>query len=369
MKRTVLSVLALGVPALVACGGGAQQQAPATQSTAPVATTTPSATMTAAASSTPPAAQADATNNMDKMNATLKAMGAAYAKRDPAAIAALYSPDVVITIPGLPSMNGRDAITKMSQMGFGAFSDMSGTPTRLFEGQNVAAIELVITGTNDGSLMGKPATNRKIGLKALIVDWFNADGLIKEEHRYMDAMTEMNQLDPKADAKTFRPVMSAPPPGMPEVHVAKGTPDEATLGQAVAPFYASMSNKKEADFLGWITDTTTWDDYTAPMTMTGKDASKQFFEMFTKAFPDMQFAMSPILIADNFVLTEGTLTGTQNGDLPGIPATKKQATLHGLDILQVNADGKTLAHGWGFGNNYELLTQLGVIPAMGAGQH
>jgi predicted ester cyclase len=362
----VLSVLALGVPAFVACGGGAQQQAPATQPTAttPLASA-PSATTTAAASSTAPSPAPDATSSMDKMNATMKAMGEAYGKRDPNAIAALYAPDVVVTIPGLPAMNGRDAITKMTQMGFGAFSDMAGAPTRIWEGANVAAIELVVTGTNDGSLMGKPATNRKIGLKTVILDWFNSDGLIKEEHRYLDAMTEMNQLDAKADPKTFRAAMSAPAPGMPEVHVAKGTPDETALGASIAPFYTALDNHKEPDFLAWFTDATTWDNNTAPAPMTGTAAAKKWFEMFTTAFPDTKTSATPLIVADNFIIVEVTQSGTQKGDLPSIKATNKPATVHALQVLQMSADGKTFTNGWGYLNTFELLTQLGVIQPMG----
>jgi steroid delta-isomerase-like uncharacterized protein len=302
---------------------------------------------------------------MQKMTATMKGIGEAYAKHDADAVGQAYTTDTLVKIAGMPDMNGRDAVVAHTKFGFGAFSDMKGGVTRMWVAPNVAALELVITGTNTGDLPGgKKATNRPMGITGLILDWFNDDGLIKEEHRYFDMGTEMKQLDPKADPKTFRPVVSAPAAATPEMHVSKGTSDEQALGTAAMVLYPAIDGHKEADFLAAINDDTTWDDSAYPQTMKGKGDAKTWFEMFTKAFPDTKTTGTPVVVADSFAVIEGSQTGTHKAPFMGIKTTGKPINLHYVDIVQMNADGKTIAHGWTYGNSAELLQELGVIPPM-----
>jgi ketosteroid isomerase-like protein len=289
-------------------------------------------------------------------------MGDAYAKRDADAIAALYATDVVIKTPGMPDVKGRDAEKVQVKAGFSMFSDMQGGPSRIWIGKGVAVLELVITGTNTGDLPGMKATNRKMGVQGVVIDWFNDDGLIKEEHGYFDEATQMKQLDAKADAKTFRAPIASVPNSPPEVHVSKGTPDEQTLVTAVTGIYPTFDNHKEDAFLAYLTDATVWDDESAPGPMTGTKDGKAFFESFTGGFPDMKTSATPVVVADGFVIVEGTTSGTQKGDFMGIKATGKPINTHWVDVIQMSADGKTVQHGWTYENALEMMTQLGQTP-------
>ena len=57
------------------------------------------------------------------------------------------------------------------------------------------------------------------------------------------------------------------------------------------------------------------------------------------------------------------LTGTQEGELLGIPPTGKKVSFQMFDRVRVH-DGKAVEH-WGVSDDLGMLTQLGVVPEMG----
>jgi steroid delta-isomerase-like uncharacterized protein len=93
--------------------------------------------------------------------------------------------------------------------------------------------------------------------------------------------------------------------------------------------------------------------------MKGKAAGKKYFKAMTTAFPDIKVNEQNVWGIGDFVIAEGTITGTQKGPFFGIPAKNKPVTLHGLDIMQFK-DGK-IVHGWSYSNSAEMAEQLGLI--------
>src|SRR5437870_3338041 len=78
----------------------------------------------------------------------------------------------------------------------------------------------------------------------------------------------------------------------------------------------------------------------------GREAVKQFFNMFSSAFPDARFNVEEMYTDGDTVIARFKVRGTQQGDLHGIvPATGKQINVEGIDILRI-ADGKLVEH-WG----------------------
>jgi steroid delta-isomerase-like uncharacterized protein len=182
-------------------------------------------------------------------------------------------------------------------------------------------------------------------------------GLVKEEHRYVDLGTLMSQVG--ASKQKARSVATLPTSI--DWHLAKGTPDEDKNADAYNKINASISDRKEADFLALLTDDTVMDDMTQPTSSKGKDEAKKWLKLMSTAFPDMKASATNTWAAEDFVVGEATLTGTQKGALPGIPATKKSVTLHVVDVLQMK-DGKA-QHGWVYGDGLEMAAQLGVLKA------
>ena len=101
----------------------------------------------------------------------------------------------------------------------------------------------------------------------------------------------------------------------------------------------------------------------APGQAPGLEGVKQVFSQFLAAFPDLQFTVEDMIAEGDKVASRITTRGTHKGDFQGIPATGKQVTQTGIDIVRI-AGGKVVER-WGEFDNLGLLQQLGVIPPPG----
>ena len=93
----------------------------------------------------------------------------------------------------------------------------------------------------------------------------------------------------------------------------------------------------------------------------GVEPFKQQVAAFRAAFPDLRVTIEDVLIDGDRFASRTTVTGTNTGDLMGMPATGKQISVEAVDIGRV--EGGQAQERWGGLNMYALLTQLGVIPA------
>ena len=146
--------------------------------------------------------------------------------------------------------------------------------------------------------------------------------------------------------------------------VSTNNPDETKNVDAATKMFGAFEKKSDADFLGSASDDITWDDMTQPETMKGKAAGKKYFVAMTTAFPDVKATTTNAWGVGDFVIAEGTLSGTHKAAFFGIQPTKKQINLHGLDIIQFK-DGKVIS-GRSYGNGAEMMMQLGLMPMPGA---
>jgi hypothetical protein len=83
------------------------------------------------------------------------------------------------------------------------------------------------------------------------------------------------------------------------------------------------------------------------------------------AFPDLRVeATAPALARGDHVCVPWRAVGTHRGDIgPGLPATNRFLTLHGLHYLEL-VDG-VVRRARGFFDLYDAATQLGLLPARG----
>ena len=192
--------------------------------------------------------------------------------------------------------------------------------------------------------------------------WFNDDGLVKEMHEYGDDAGLMAQMSGKKGA----PPVPALPTNMPELHVAKGTPDEDKLadwGKGVDETFSKDDAK--AVVAGTADDGDYWINFTGAPAIKGKKDLGKDLDGFFKAFPDQKWTTVNAWGIDGFAIVEHTMTGTQKGRLGPLPASNKEVKdWHWLDIMQPTADGK-LQHGWGYANLVEVLQQTGALKAPG----
>jgi steroid delta-isomerase-like uncharacterized protein len=289
-------------------------------------------------------------------------IGQAMNAHDAKKLASFYTENAVLKMAGMPDLNGREAIAAMWQKNFDMSKDSKGGANRVFVKGDVVIVEFAWAGTHSGDMGGMKATEKQIGAAGVDVMWFSPEGLVKEQHTYMDMGTIMSQMG--ASKQKARPVPTLPT-GAPAVVVSMGTPEETKNADSATKMWGAFEKKSDADFLAGAADDIAWDDMTMPETMKGKAAGKKFFGEMIKAFPDLKATNTNVWTAGNFVIAEGAMTGTHKGPLMGIQPTKKSMNMHGLDVIEFNKDGK-IVKGTSYGNSAELMMQLGLMPQPGA---
>jgi steroid delta-isomerase-like uncharacterized protein len=85
---------------------------------------------------------------------------------------------------------------------------------------------------------------------------------------------------------------------------------------------------------------------------------KERVKMSRDVLPDQKFFIEDMVGEGNKVAVSWTFTGTQKGDLPGVPATNKKVNVSGLTIYYFS-QGKMIGH-WQVLDKLSLLGQLGV---------
>jgi steroid delta-isomerase-like uncharacterized protein len=395
MRKIVIGGWVLSALLVAGCeksSGGSGGEAPA-QSASANSAVVPSATSTSSSSAkTEPGdkdkdkdkkAEHDKEGPKDHAS-RIKALEEAFASHEPKKIAALYTEDAVVKTPGVPDVKGRAAIEKEAEKMFSVFKDAKLMHGRVWEKDKHAyVVESLFTGTNTGDApeMGIPkATNKPVGIMG--ASWYEVgeDGFIKEEHRFHDQATGMGQLVP--DKKNpVRGILTTPPDGT-ETYKAKTSEEEKDTKDEKAKmelakvvkwekeeveidnkFATLFNDRKLEDAYKLVGEDVFVADYTQEKDLKGKKAFKDMIGMYLAAFPDMKAKITTAFGDGDFVVAEWEYTGTQKGALGPIKATNKPVDLHQIEIDQMK-DGK-LVKSWVWGNNVEMLTELGVMPAPG----
>jgi|SRR5215831_10724706 steroid delta-isomerase-like uncharacterized protein len=100
---------------------------------------------------------------------------------------------------------------------------------------------------------------------------------------------------------------------------------------------------------------------TIPAPMTGREAARQFMQIYVNAFPDLHLDNDQLLASGDFVMARWTATGTHRGMLKSIAPTNRRATTHGCTVYEIKAG--RIIHEWIYWDTGHLLRQLGVLPA------
>jgi predicted ester cyclase len=83
---------------------------------------------------------------------------------------------------------------------------------------------------------------------------------------------------------------------------------------------------------------------------------EQIIGLYHAVFPDLTLSCDDIVASGDKVAVRWTATGTHEGDQLGVPATHRQVTLTGIDIVRI-ANGRILER-WGEGNGLEMMQQI-----------
>ncbi len=92
-----------------------------------------------------------------------------------------------------------------------------------------------------------------------------------------------------------------------------------------------------------------------------KDGVIQFFQMFRAAFSDLRMDVEDLAMAGDRIWTRVRITGTNDGEFMGMPATGKSVDFQGIDIVRISDAGKAVEH-WGVTDTMAMMQQLGAVP-------
>lgn len=98
-----------------------------------------------------------------------------------------------------------------------------------------------------------------------------------------------------------------------------------------------------------------------PQEPCGPDGVKAVAEAVISAFPDREIVHHDELAEGDKVLIRWTMSGTQQGELQGIPPTGKRVTVTGFDLFRVS--GGKITDLWQEVDQLSMLQQLGALPA------
>jgi steroid delta-isomerase-like uncharacterized protein len=96
----------------------------------------------------------------------------------------------------------------------------------------------------------------------------------------------------------------------------------------------------------------------------GPAGVKQAWAGFRAAFPDLHTTIDDLVAEGDKVAVRGSIRGTHQGELMGIPPTGRPVTVTLIDVNRVE-DGQ-LVERWAEADMLGMLQQLGVIPASAA---
>lgn len=367
MKTIRAEYLVLGA-IVVGCAGGNDASSGAVVPPAPTTVAPP--TSPSAPAATPPPATAEAPkpaapSAAELAQKTLATIVEGQTAHDAKKVASVYAEDAEIVIPGpVPAvapqrvtLNGRDAIQKSYEEFYGAITNPRFGFSRVWSKGDVLVTEWVYTFKHSGTLPfsgGMKATDKLAGVVGLSVVWLTPEGLVKKEHRFFDTLTIAGQVG-LAKAKV-RPVMVNVPTRW-ETFTSKEGDDKNV--DALKAFYTALEKKSEADFFAALVENPVHEDYGMAEAERGHDAAKANFATYTKAFPDMKFAVDHAWGIGDYAIAEITVTATHKGPFGPIPATNKTMKITNVDIAKLK-DGK-LHTVWSYDDVNDGLVQLGVV--------
>lgn len=96
----------------------------------------------------------------------------------------------------------------------------------------------------------------------------------------------------------------------------------------------------------------------APDQGPGPEGFIQFFETFREAFPDLNVEVDQMVADDDNVAIAYTITGTQQSDFLGVPATDRRVRARGVQIARF--ENGRIVERWGSSDQLGILRQIGA---------
>jgi steroid delta-isomerase-like uncharacterized protein len=129
------------------------------------------------------------------------------------------------------------------------------------------------------------------------------------------------------------------------------------LHQIARDFFEEIWNQKiEASIDKFIAEGAAGND---PKFGVGRESFREQWKKWLIAFPDINFEVKEIIAENNSVVSRWTLTGTNNGEFRGKPATGKKVSVDGVSIDRI--ENGQVASGFDAWDELGLMQQLGWL--------
>jgi steroid delta-isomerase-like uncharacterized protein len=110
-----------------------------------------------------------------------------------------------------------------------------------------------------------------------------------------------------------------------------------------------------------FTDDCVYEDVPLGAISRGKAELQGFYHMIYSVFPDFKIELTSQFVTDSRAGAEWVLSGTQKGDLPGLPATNKAVSVRGASAFELQ--GNRLKRCSDYFDLATALRQVGVLPS------
>lgn len=262
-----------------------------------------------------------------------------------------------------PAMSSKDAIEHGTKPFAAAFPDLTGeAQLTLVNGSNIAAVWL-IKGTQKGPLPTPngeiPATNKKVGYLLGHVAELKG-GKAQRELVYADAHTMLGQLGVAPG-----PVRKAQEAGAAEkpVVIATGTDAEKANVETYKKFVEAFNKHDAAAVEALLTDDFVYSAQSAPADLVGKKESQKGMKEMWKGFSDAKIDTTTSWGAGDYVVSQGSFSGTNDGVVPSMKLNKKTGKHVTTGFLSIaKLQGGKLKQQWVFDNGMAFAAQLGLLP-------
>jgi steroid delta-isomerase-like uncharacterized protein len=138
------------------------------------------------------------------------------------------------------------------------------------------------------------------------------------------------------------------------------------LKEDARKLYEEVLNRGNLDKLNEYVAENMLEHQPLPNMPPGREGFRQWVQMMRKSFPDMRFEIQGSTVDGDKVWVYSTMTGTNKGEMMGMPATGKSVRVEGIDIMRYT-NGKCVEH-WGVFDTLGMMQQLGVAQPMGQQQ-
>lgn len=105
-----------------------------------------------------------------------------------------------------------------------------------------------------------------------------------------------------------------------------------------------------------------WEDHGRGVTTKTRAELKDSFKEWADAFSDGKISDTKAIDAGDTVVVEYIGRGTNDGAMGSLPATGKRVSLHFVDILHFDKDGK-ISGGANYYDTFSMLVQMGLAEA------